>query len=54
MKQNGHNKKQKIPVFVARAERAFKRVAKNVRAENRALKLPIIVWRDGKVVKERA
>lgn len=53
MKQNGHTTNQKTPAFVARAERAFLRAAKNVRAEHRALKLPLIVWEDGKVVKKR-
>jgi len=56
MKQNGYRplKHRKAPAFVARAERAFRRVAQNVRAQNRALKLPIIVWQDGKVVEKPA
>jgi hypothetical protein len=53
MNRNGHSKKQKTPAFVARAERAFRRAAKNVRAEHRAFKLPLIVWEDGKVVRKR-
>jgi hypothetical protein len=28
----------------------MRRAAKNVRIQNRALKLPLIVWQDGKVV----
>jgi len=54
MKKNGHQtgKPRKVPAFVARAERAFRRVAHNVRTQNRALKLPVIVWQDGKVVEK--
>lgn len=54
MNRNGHIKKQKSPAFAARAERAFRRAAKNVRAEHRAFNLPLIVWREGKLVKKRA
>jgi hypothetical protein len=56
MKQNGHRtpKHRKAPAFVARAERAFRRAAQNVKAQNRALKLPVIVWQDGKVVEKPA
>jgi hypothetical protein len=51
MKVKGHSRKSpKIPPFVLRAERAMRRAAKNVRTQNRALKLPLIVWQDGKVV----
>ena len=31
-----------------------RRAAKNVQAQNRALKLPVIVWQDGKVVEKPA
>jgi hypothetical protein len=51
---NRNGKKQKTPAFVARAERAFRRAAKNVRAEHRAYKLPLIAWEDGKVVRKPA
>ena len=54
MKRNGHTTKHKTPAFVARAERAFRRAAKNVRAEHRALKSPLVLWEDGKVVKKPA
>jgi hypothetical protein len=55
MKRNGHGKKPvRTPAYVLRAERAMRRVAKNVRAQNRASKLPLIVWRDGKVVEKPA
>ena len=55
MKKNGHpSKSQKAPLFVRRAERAFRRVAKNVKAQNRAFKLPVIVWQNGKVVEKLA
>jgi hypothetical protein len=51
MKKNGHTSKPtKVPAFVTRAERALRRAAKNVRAQNRAANLPIIVWQNGKVV----
>lgn len=55
MNRNGHSRKTaKAPAFVRRAERALRRAAKNVQAQNRALKLPVIVWQDGKVVEKRA
>ena len=52
MKKRGHPgaKSRRIPAFVARAERAMRRAARNVRKEHRALGLPIIVWENGKVV----
>jgi hypothetical protein len=52
MKKNGHSIKRtaKTPAFVARAERAFRRAAKNVRSQHHALDLPVIVWEGGKVV----
>jgi len=55
MKTNGHPRKStKAPAFVLRAERALRRAAKNVQAQNRALNLPVIVWQDGKVVEKPA
>ena len=54
MKKNGHPKTAKAPAFVTRAERALRRAAKNLQAQNRALKLPLIVWQDGKVVEKPA
>ena len=44
MKTNGRSapKPSKVPAFVARAERAFRRVARQVRAEHTRLDLPII------------
>ena len=55
MKRNGHARKPaKAPAFVRRAERALHRAAKNVQAQNRALKLPLIIWQDGKVVEKPA
>ena len=53
MKTNGHTTR-KAPPFVLRAERALRRAAHNVRVQNRALKLPLIVWQDGKVVEKPA
>ena len=55
MKTNGHLRKStKAPAFVLRAERALRRAAKNVQAQNRAMNLPVIVWQDGKVVEKPA
>lgn len=55
MKTNGHARKSpKAPAFVLRAERAMSRAAKNVQAQNRAMKLPLIVWQNGKVVEKPA
>jgi hypothetical protein len=57
MKKNGHTSKSKsakAPDFVVRAERAMRRAAQNVRAQNRAFELPLIVWQDGKVVEKPA
>lgn len=55
MKKNGHPAKTaKAPAFVTRAERALRRAAHNVKAQNRAFKLPVIVWQDGKVVEKPA
>ena len=47
-------KSTKAPAFVLRAERAMRRAAKSVRVQNRALKLPLIVWQNGKVVEKPA
>jgi hypothetical protein len=54
MRKNGNHKSPKAPAFAARAERAMRRATRKVRAENRALGLPIIVWENGKVVKKPA
>ena len=54
MKKHVIHKSDKAPAFVARAERALRRAARNVRAENRALGLPIIIWENGKIVKKQA
>jgi len=56
MKKNGHHprKVSKTPSFVARAERALRRAAQNVKAQHRSHGLPIIVWQDGKVVEKPA
>lgn len=53
MKTNGR-KATKTPTFVLRAERALHRAAHNVRVQNRAVGLPVIVWRDGKVAEKPA
>jgi hypothetical protein len=55
MRKNGHTPKAaKTPAFAARAERALRRAARNVKTQNRAFKLPVIVWQDGKVVEKPA
>ena len=54
MKKNGTHKPGKTPAFVARAERALRRAARNVQMQNRALGLPLIVWQNGKVVEKPA
>jgi hypothetical protein len=55
MKRNQRsNGAKKPPVFVARAERAFSRVARKLRAENRKLGLRAVVWPNGKVAKNSA
>jgi hypothetical protein len=48
------SKSVKAPPFVTRAERALRRAAHNVKTQHRALKLPVIVWQDGKVVEKPA
>ncbi len=42
------NGAKKVPEFVARAERAFVRVARNLRAESRCSGLPAVVFPKGK------
>jgi hypothetical protein len=48
------NRASKTPLWAKRAERAMRRVAKNIRANNRRLGLPLIVWENGKVVEKSA
>ena len=43
-------KSAKALAFVLRAERALRRAAHNVRTQNRALGLPVIVWHQGRLV----
>ena len=54
MKKNGHRtpKPGKAPAFVTRAERAFRRAAQHVKIQNRAFKLALIVWQDGKILEK--
>jgi 7,8-dihydro-6-hydroxymethylpterin-pyrophosphokinase len=56
MKKNGHTtrKPRKISAFVMRAERALHRAARNIQTQNRALGLPVVVWKDGKVFEKQA
>jgi hypothetical protein len=45
MRSNGTTKaKQKQPEFVLRAERAFRRVARKLRAESKRTGIPLAVW----------
>jgi hypothetical protein len=51
MKRNQRsNASKKPPAFVSRAERAFARVVRKVRAENQKLGLRAVVWPNGKSV----
>ena len=51
MKKNQRpNGPKKLPAFVTRAERAFGRVARKVRAENQKLGLRPVVWPNGESV----
>lgn len=54
MKKNDPSRSAKAPAFVTRAERAMRRAAQTVRIQNRAFKLPVIVWQNGKVVEKPA
>lgn len=47
---NKNRKRAATPAFVTRAERALHRAARKVRAENRRLGLPLIVWKNGRTV----
>jgi hypothetical protein len=42
------------PAFVTRAERALRRSARKVQRQNRKLGLPLILWKDGKVIEKPA
>jgi hypothetical protein len=43
------NGAKETPAFVARAMRAFGRIARKVRSENRKRGLSPVVWKNGKV-----
>jgi hypothetical protein len=42
--------RKKLEPWLVAAERAFRRAARNVRAENKRWELPVIGWKNGKVV----
>jgi hypothetical protein len=42
------NRAKKVAAFIVQAERAFRRVARKVRAEHRKLGLAPVVWPNGK------
>ena len=54
MNKNGkpakNGKRVATPAFVIRGERALRRAARKVRAENRRLGLPLIVWKNGRTM----
>jgi hypothetical protein len=47
-------KMSELPEDMQQALRAMHRAARKLRAEHRRLGLPIIVWKNGKVVEEPA
>jgi len=54
MKNSRSTGSKKSTTFVSRAERAFNRVARKLRAENRKLGLRPVVWPKGKVARNSA
>jgi hypothetical protein len=50
MKAQKTTRQRKLAKDTQGAMRALRRVEKKVRAENRKLGLPLIIWRNGKVV----
>ncbi len=50
MKVRTTKRQPKLASDTEAAMRALRRAAKKVREENRKLGLPLIIWRDGKVV----
>ncbi len=50
MKKQVERKSHPEDEFIASARRAFKRVARKLRAENRRLGLPLIAAKDGRVL----
>jgi hypothetical protein len=50
MSMNKKQSRKKLEPWLAAAERAFRRAAQNVRAENKRWGLPLIGWKNGKVV----
>lgn len=43
-------KRPATPAFVVRAERALRRAAQNVQAENHRRGMPVIIWKNGKTI----
>lgn len=54
MKTNGSHSKRRAETVGEKALRALQRAGRKVRAENRRLGLPLIIWQDGKVHEARA
>ncbi|WP_379711049.1 hypothetical protein [Haloferula chungangensis] len=48
-----HLRESELPEFAKGALRAHRRADKKLRAENKRLGLPLIVWKDGKLVREK-
>jgi len=54
MKASNGKAKQPMGPDAQAAMRALRRAARKVRAENRKLGLPLILWQDGKLVEKPA
>ena len=48
-----YQKEGDLPKFAQLALRAHRRAARKLRAEHKRLGLPLIVWKDGKVVERQ-
>lgn len=49
-----HLKESELPEFARLALRAHQRAARKLRKEHRLLGLPLIAWKDGRVVRKPA
>jgi hypothetical protein len=54
MKHNGTHPRRWAGTTGQKALRSLRRAVRNLRAENRRLGLPLIVWKDGKVQEAKA
>jgi hypothetical protein len=55
MKTNGRvsGNMNQTPAFALRAQRALRRAGKKLQTQNRALKLPLLVWKDKKAIPKK-